>query len=202
MGVGLVGRTLGMIGVGTTGAETLRLAKPLDMNFTAHDPYVDPETVTPLGVRMVGLEDVFRESDIVAIACSLTDETYHLVDAGRLASMKPTAFLINGARGSIVDQSALVEALRAGQIAGPGLDVLERQPPDPDEPIFEVENVVLSPHALAWTDQCLADCFSVSIASVLDVMHGREPKYIVNREILENPDWRGKLASYRERFGD
>src|SRR5262249_52278086 len=146
MGVGLVGRTLGLLGVGLTGAETFRLAKPLDMAFIAHDPAADPNAIRSLDVRMVSLEQLFRESDVLAIACPLTPETYHLVNAERLALMKPTAFLINSARGAIVDQSALVDTLRAGRIAGAGLDVLEREPPDPDEPIFAFDNVVLAPH--------------------------------------------------------
>jgi phosphoglycerate dehydrogenase-like enzyme len=202
MGVGLVGKTFGLLGVGTTGAEAFRLAKPLDMNFVAYDPVVDPEVMRSLGVRVVGLDDLFRESDILAIACPLTDKTYHLVNAERLALMKPTAFLINSARGPIVDQSALVEALEARQIAGAGLDVLEREPPDEDEPILGFDNVVLSPHALCWTDQCFAACFAEAVEGVLDVMHGRPPKGLVNREILDSSDWQLKLTSYRERFGD
>jgi phosphoglycerate dehydrogenase-like enzyme len=184
MGLGLVGRTLGLLGVGVTGAETLRLAKPLDMTFIAHDPAVDPDSMRPLGVRMVGLEELFRESDILAIACPLTRETHHLVNVERLALMKPTAFIINSARGPIVDQAALVDALRTGRIAGAGLDVLEREPPDLDEPIFAFDNVVLAPHALCWTDQCFADCFSQAIEGVFDVMHGRPPRGLVNQEIL------------------
>jgi phosphoglycerate dehydrogenase-like enzyme len=202
MGVGLVGRTLGLLGVGTTGAETFRLAKPLDMKFIAHDPVVDHDAMQSLGVRMVGLEELFREPDFLALACPLTEKTYHLVNAERLALMKPTAFLINSARGGIVDQNALVGALKAGRIAGAGLDVLEREPPDPDEPIFAFDNVVLTPHALCWTDQCFADCFTQTLEGIFDVMHGRQPKGLVNRDILGNPEWLRKLASFRERFGD
>jgi phosphoglycerate dehydrogenase-like enzyme len=202
MGVGLVGRTLGILGLGTTGAEAFRLAKPLDMKFIAHDPFVNSEAARSLGVRMVGLEDLFRESDVLAIACPLTKDTYHLVNSRRLALMKPSAFLINSARGGIVDQNALVEALAAGQIAGAGLDVLEREPPDSDEPIFAFENVVLTPHALCWTDQCFADCFSQAVEGVFNVMRGRPPKGLVNSDVLNRPEWSRKLASFRERFGD
>ena len=201
MGVGLLGRTLGLVGVGNTGAELIRLAKPLDMNFIGYDPYADPAVARSLGVRMVGPEELFRESDVVVVTCPLTDETHHLVNAERLALMKPTAFLVNGARGSVVEQAALAKAIGAGQIAGAGLDVFEQEPPDPDDPILRFDNVVLGPHALCWTDQCFADCFSEAVDGVLDVMRGREPAGIVNREILKNEDWRRKLASYRQRFG-
>jgi phosphoglycerate dehydrogenase-like enzyme len=202
MGVGLVGKTLGLLGVGNTGAETARLSKPLDMNFIGYDPYVDPEVVAPLGIRVVGLEELFRQSDILVVACPLTKETYHLVNGDRLALMKPTAFLINGARGPIVDQAALVDALKSGQIAGAGLDVFEKEPPDPDDPIKSLDNVILCPHALCWTDQCFADCFTEATDAVLNVMRGREPKGIINHEILKDDTWRSKLTSYRQYFGN
>jgi phosphoglycerate dehydrogenase-like enzyme len=201
MGVGLVGKTLGLIGVGNTGAETVRLATPLDMKFIAYDPFVAPEQVAPLGVQMVGLDEVFSESDIVVVTCPLTRDTYHLVNGPRLARMKPTAFFINGARGPIVHQPALVAALQSGRIAGAGLDVFEKEPPDPDDPIKSLDNVILSPHALCWTDQCFADCFTEATDAVLRVMHGHQPGGIINREILNDGTWLTKLATYRQRFG-
>ena len=105
------GRTLGSIGIGNIGAELFRLIKPFDMKLIAHDPYADPKLAAELGVELVGLEDVFRRSDIVSVSCPLTPETRHLVNADRLALMKPTAYLINTSRGPIVDQKALTKAL-------------------------------------------------------------------------------------------
>jgi phosphoglycerate dehydrogenase-like enzyme len=201
MGVGLVGKTLGSIGVGNIGAEMFRLAKPFDMHFIAHDPYVDPSVPRSLGIRLVDLETLFQDSDILAINCPLAEDTRHLVNAERLALMKPTAYLINTARGPIIDQKALVEVLTQNRIAGAGLDVLEREPPDEDAPILKLENVILSPHALSWTDQGFAGIGAADIKAVLSVMHGREPIGIVNREVLRNEGWRRKLAVYRERFG-
>jgi phosphoglycerate dehydrogenase-like enzyme len=201
MGVGLVGKTLGSIGVGNIGAEMFRLAKPLDMDFIAHDPYVDASVPHSLGIRMVDLEALFREADILTINCPLKDETRHLVDAERLALMKPTAYLINTARGPIIDQKALVEVLRHNRIAGAGLDVLEKEPPDAEDPILKLDNVILTPHALSWTDQGFAGIGGADIRAVLDVMHGREPVGIVNREVLGHEGWRRKLALYRDRFG-
>ena len=156
MGVGLVGRTLGSVGIGNIGAELFRLVKPFDMKFIAHDPFADPKLAAELGVELVGLEDVFRRADFVSVSCPLTPETRHLVNAERLALMKPTAYLINTARGPIVDQKALTKALQERRIAGAGLDVLEKEPPDPDDPILRLDNVILAPHALCWTDQCFA----------------------------------------------
>lgn len=201
MGVGLIGKTLGLLGAGNTGAELVRLTPPLEMKYIAYDPYADKEALRSLGVELVGLDDLFRRSDILVISCPLTKETHHLVNAERLALMKSTSFLVNGARGGIVDQSALVEALRSGRISGAALDVLEREPPDPGEPILELENVILNPHGLSWTDQCFTDCFAECVDAVFDTMHGRTPTNIVNREIVERSDWLENMAAYRTRFG-
>jgi phosphoglycerate dehydrogenase-like enzyme len=201
MGVGLVGKTLGSIGVGNIGSEMFRLAKPFDMHFIAHDPYVDPSGVELLEVRLLDLETVFRDSDILTLNCPLTDETRHLVNAERLALMKPTAYLINTARGPVIDQKALTEALQQKRIAGAGLDVQEKEPPDADDPILKLDNVIFAPHALCWTDQCFAGIGAADVRASLDVMHGREPTGIVNRSILEHEGWRQKLASFESRFG-
>jgi len=201
MGVGLVGRTLGSIGVGNIGTELFRLARPFDMRFIAHDPYVDQEIGAELGVEFLSLDDVFRLADVVCVNCPLTPETRHLVNAERLALMRPTAYLINTARGPIVDQKALTEVLRERRIAGAGLDVLEQEPPDPAEDILKLDNVILTPHALCWTDQCFAGIGAADVKAVLDVQHGREPRGVVNRAVLETAPWQRRMAAYRERFG-
>ena len=201
MGIGLVGRTLGSIGIGNIGAEMFRMAKPFDMKFIAHDPYADPKVVSELGIELVSLEDVFRRADVVSVSCPLTPETRHLVNAERLALMKPSAYLINTARGPIVDQKALTKALQERRIAGAGLDVLEQEPPDADDPILKLDNVILAPHALCWTDQCFAGNGAADVKAVLDVQHGREPRGVVNRAVLELARWKERLADYRARFG-
>jgi phosphoglycerate dehydrogenase-like enzyme len=200
MGVGLVGRTLGSIGIGNIGAEMFRLAKPFDMKFIAADPYADPKIVADLGVEMLGLEDVFRRADILAVNCPLTPETHHIVNAERLKLMKPTAYLINTARGPIVDQKALTEVLTARRIAGAGLDVLETEPPAADDPILKLDNVIVTPHALCWTDQCFAGNGAADVTAVIDVQSGRVPRGVVNRKVLEDSRFRARLAGYRERF--
>jgi D-3-phosphoglycerate dehydrogenase len=200
MGVGLVGRTLGALGIGNIGAETFRLAKPFDMKFIAHDPYADRKVADELGIELVGLEDLFRRADILSVSCPLTSETRHIVNAERLALMKPTAYLINTARGPIVDQKALTKVLQEGRIAGAGLDVLEQEPPDPNDPILTLDNVMLAPHALCWTDQCFAGNGAADVRAVLDVQHGREPRGVVNRAVLSSEVWRQRLDDYRARF--
>ncbi len=202
MGYGLVGRTFGSLGIGNIGAETFRLLKPFDMNFIAHDPYADPRIAKELGIELVGLEDLFRRADVLSISVPLTPETTGIVNAERLAVMKPTAYLINTARGPIVDQKALTRVLQEGRIAGAGLDVLEREPPDPNDPILKLDNVILAPHALCWTDQCFAGIGAADVRAVLDVQHGREPRGVVNQAVLSSDRWRQRLEQYRARFGD
>jgi phosphoglycerate dehydrogenase-like enzyme len=201
MGVGLVGRTLGSIGIGNIGAELFRLLKPFDMKFIAHDPYADRRIATELGVELVGLADVFRRSDVVNVSCPLSPETRHIVNAERLALMKPSAYLINTARGPIVDQKALTKVLQERRIAGAGLDVLEQEPPDPDDPILKLDNVILAPHALCWTDQCFAGNGAADVRAVLEVQRGRVPHLVVNKAVLETESWQKKLADFRARFG-
>ena len=201
MGVGLVGRTFGSIGIGNIGAELFRLLQPFGMKLIAHDPYADRKIAAELDVQLVGLEEVFRRADIVNVSCPLSPETHHLVNAERLALMKPTAYLINTARGPIVDQKALTEVLKARRIAGAGLDVLEQEPPDPEDPILKLDNVILAPHALCWTDQCFAGNGAADVRAVLDVQYGREPRLVVNKAVLATDRWQTRIAEFRSRFG-
>ena len=125
MGVGLIGKTLGSLGVGNIGTELFRLAVPFELQFIAHDPYLNETQARELNVELVSLDELFLRSDILSINCPLTESTRHIVNTERLALMKPTAYLINTARGPVVDQTALTKALQKQQIAGAGLDVLE-----------------------------------------------------------------------------
>ncbi len=200
MGVGLIGRTLGQLGIGNIGAEVFRVVKPLDMRFIAHDPFADPAVAKSLGVELVDLETLFKESDFLSISCPLNDQTRHIVNAERLALMKPTAYLINTARGPVIDQKALYETLKAGRIAGAGLDVFETEPTRIGEPITTLDNVIVTPHALCWTDECFAGIGAADIQAVIDVMHGRVPRGIVNAEITEREGWKAKLRAYGEQF--
>jgi D-3-phosphoglycerate dehydrogenase len=165
------------------------------MQLIAHDPYADTKLAAELGVKLVSLEEVFRLSDIVSVSCPLTPETHHLVSAERLALMKPSAYFINTSRGPIVDQKALTKVLQERRIAGAGLDVLEKEPPDADDPILKLDNVILAPHALCWTDQCFAGNGAADVRAV------REPRVVVNKAVLEQPAWKNNLSEFRARFG-
>jgi phosphoglycerate dehydrogenase-like enzyme len=148
----------------------------------------------------VGLDDVFARSDILTVNCPLTDDTHHLVNAKRLALMKKTAYFINTARGPIVDQKALTAVLAERRIAGAGLDVFETEPPDPNDPLLKLDNIIVAPHALCWTDQCFAGNGAADVAAVLEIQHGRIPRGVVNRQVLENPRFKAKLEAYGRQF--
>ena len=196
MGVGLTGRTLGLIGLGNIGREILRVVAPLEMRSVAFDPFVSPDVAQASGVEMLGLETLLEQSDFVCICCALTPDTHHLLNRQRLARMKPSAFLINVARGPIVDQSALTEVLIGRRIAGAALDVFEKEPIDADDPLLKLDNVVLSPHALCWTDELSRGNGRAACRSILDVAAGRVPQDIVNRDVLAQEPLQQKLARF------
>ena len=201
MGTGVTGKTLGTIGLGNIARDLFHLAGPWDLRRIACDPYVTAEQAAAAGVELVDLETLLRESDYVVVLCKLTDETHHLINRERLAMMKPTAYLISIARGPIVDESALYNALTSGQIRGAGMDVFAQEPPDPANPIFQLDNVIVAPHALCWTDECARGNGAGVLQGILDVRQGRVPQNIVNREVVDSPRFREKLAAYRERWG-
>lgn len=199
-GMGLVGRTLGGVGVGNIGAEVFRLARPFDMKLIAHDPYVDPHLAEELNITLVSLDEVFRQSDVLTLNCPLNDETRHLVSADRLALMKPSSYLINTARGPVVDESALIEALQAGRIAGAGLDVFEQEPTAANNPLLAMENVILSPHALCFTDQCLAGIGAADVNACLAVLNGGLPDFMVNPAVTEQAGFIQRQSLLRKVF--
>jgi phosphoglycerate dehydrogenase-like enzyme len=142
MGMGVTGRTLGVIGVGNIGREIFHLAKPFDLRQVGFDPFLK---VAPDGVELVPLETLLAESDYVVVCCALSPETHHLLNAERLTKMKPTAYLINVARGPIVHQAALSAALQQKKIAGAGLDVFDPEPISPTDPLLKLDNVIPRP---------------------------------------------------------
>lgn len=179
IGTGLTGRVLGSIGVGNIGAEMFRLARPFDMRFIAHDPFADKGLMASLGVELVSLETLFARSDFLTINCPLNSMTKGLVDARLLALMKKTAYLINTARGPIVDESALYSALVNHQIAGAGLDVFEVEPTPADNPLLQLDNVIVTPHGICFTDECMQALAASAFRAIIDVMNGRRPPYVV-----------------------
>jgi phosphoglycerate dehydrogenase-like enzyme len=195
MGTSPRGRTLGLLGWGNIGREFSAVCGPLGMRQLATDPYADPATAAAAGVELCDLERLFAEADVLVVTCALTPQTRHLVDAERLAALKSTAYLVNIARGPVVDQDALTAALTERRIAGAALDVFESEPPAADDPLLGLDNVLLAPHAVAWTDELAFGNGSSAIRAVLDVAAGRVPAYVVNPEALNHP----KLSTLRSR---
>ena len=178
---GLTGRVFGAVGLGNIGREVLRMLRPFDMVHLAFDPFVKPTDVADLGVELVDLETLLRRSDFVSLHCPLTPDTVKLIGARELAWMKPTAYLINASRGPVVDQAALYQALKERKIRGAGLDVYEKEPVPDDEPLLQLDNVLLTPHTLCWTDECFRKMGESAANSVLTVLKGDVPPYVVNR---------------------
>jgi len=201
MGYGLTGRTLGSIGLGTIGREILSLTRPLKMRHIAFDPYVPPTVGTELGLDLVDLDTLIGRSDYITINCALTSETFHLIDARRIGLMKSTAFLINTARGPIVDQRALTTALQEKRIAGAALDVFEAEPIDPNDPLLQLENVIVTPHALCWTDDWALATGERVCDAILAVASGEVPQYVVNRAAIDSAAVQQKLARFAGRRG-
>ncbi|MBU6201824.1 MAG: D-glycerate dehydrogenase [Acidobacteria bacterium] len=175
LGTGLQGRRLGIVGMGQIGAATARRARSFGMEiaYTKRTP-LDGPTAAELGAVHVGLDELLATSDVVSLHCPYSPETHHLIDAARLSSMRRSAYLVNTARGPVVDEAALVDALRAGTIAGAGLDVFEREP-EVHEGLLGLDNAVLIPHlgsATVETRTAMADLAATNCLAVLD---GREP---------------------------
>ena len=194
MGTGLTGRKLGIVGGGGIGKELVPLARAFDLRVSVADPYVPAADLERLGATLVPLDAMMAESDFVVVACLLNDETRALINAGRLARMKPTAYLINVARGPIVHEPALIEALRARRIAGAALDVFTSEPVENDNPLLTMDNVIVTPHALCWTDECFNNIAREGFGGLVSLARGVAPPNVVNREVLSHPRVKAWLA--------
>lgn len=197
-GYSLVGKTLGSIGVGNIGHEMFRLARPFGMKHIAYDPYLTPEAAADVEVKLVDMETVLTESDFLNISCPLNDETRHLIGEKELRRMKKTAFLINTARGPIVDEAVLIRALREGWIQGAGIDVFEQEPTPPDNPLLKLDNVIVTAHAMAFTDEFFTVMWEQIQRQVSQIIHGEVPEGLVNREVWDKPEFQSKLKKFRE----
>lgn len=179
------GKTIGFIGLGRIGSSAAERCVGLDMRAIAYDPYIPAEVAAGCGVELRdSIEEVLSESDFVSLHTPLTPTTRHMIGKDRLAMMKPTAYLINCSRGDVVDEAALIEALRGGVIAGAGLDVFEQEPPASDNPLLTMENVVLTPHSSSLTLNGKIKMATTAVEQLLKVLRGEQPDFLVNRDIL------------------
>jgi len=193
LGSGLMGRTLGVIGVGNIGKEIFRLAQPFGMRLLGCDPNVPQSAVTSLNVTMVDKDKLLRDADFISVNTLLDEKTKGLIGAREFALMKPGAYFINTARGPVVVESALIDALRNNRIAGAAIDVFESEPVAPDNPLLKLDNVILAPHAICHTDECMSLLGKGAFKAAVDLAHGRKPHLIVNTEVLKHPAWVGKF---------
>jgi len=182
MGVDLEGKVLGLIGVGKIGSAVVARAKAFGMKVVAFDPYIPKEIAEKLGVELVDLETLLKNADFISIHAPLTSETRGMIGENELRMMKRTAYIINTARGPIIQEKALYNALKNGWIAGAGLDVYEKEPPDPDNPLFKLENVILTPHIAYYTKEAIWRLEMSAVEEAIRILQGKMPKNLVNKE--------------------
>jgi phosphoglycerate dehydrogenase-like enzyme len=194
MGTELRGKVAGIVGLGGIGKHTVRLLSSFGMRQpVAFDPLLDEAAVSSAGARKADLDTLVRESDYVIVACPLNEQTRNLIGAAQLARMKPSAYLINTARGGIVNESALLEALRSGRIAGAGLDVFEHEPTDDSLPFIGLDNVILAPHSIAVTHELARDVGRMACEQILALASGNKPPGLLNPQVWDRPGFQRKL---------
>lgn len=181
--------TLGLIAFGEIGREVAVRAKPFGFSLVAHDPFVAPEVATRYGVTWVGLDELLERSDIVSVHAPLTKRTFHLLGAREFALMKRTAYVVNTARGAVIDQAALISALQSRTIAGAGLDVFEREPLEADSPLAGMENVILTPHTAGMSDSSQVAVRQRTARNIAAALVGRWPETrdLINPQVKTHP---------------
>ncbi len=193
----LRGKTLGFIGFGRIARATVPKAKGFGMNILAYDPYVPQGVGDELGAQIVDITQLLQDSDFVSLNAALTSETKHLIGLEELRKMKPSAYLINTARGPLVDERALYEALTKGYIAGAGLDATDPDPPALDSPLLKLDNVILTGHSGFASSSALNKLGSVPLEEAARVMRGEWPRGLVNPEVKQKKNVRGPISQRR-----
>jgi len=191
-------RVIGTVGLGATARRLVEYVRPFDpLQFLAYDPYVPAEVAATMGVRLVDLEVLMRESDYIVVMCPLTDETRGLIGAAPLGMMKPSAFFLNVARGAIVDQTALTEAIDEGRIAGAALDVSDPEPAELGDPILSRPKIITTGHSMAWTSEGIRAACAGPCRAVANIYAGRPPDHVVNPDVLTRTGFQAKLERRR-----
>lgn len=182
----LAGKTVLIVGFGRIGTRSARRCQAFDMTVLVHDPYVDPETIRAAGHEPApDLDAALPRADFVSIHCPKNPETVGLFDAVRLARMKKGAYIVNTARGGIIDEPALYEALRSGHLAGAGLDVFDEEPASAGHPLLSLDTVIASPHLAGVTVEAMAAMSRITAENILSVLDGRpDARNVINREVL------------------
>jgi D-3-phosphoglycerate dehydrogenase len=192
MGMELLGKVIGIIGVGHIGREVVRRAQAFGMQVLAYHPRPSARKLTDLDLKLVDLETLLKQSDVVSIHAPLTQETRGLIGERELALMKRSSYLINMGRGGMVDEAALERALRSGSIAGAALDVLEEEPVQRDHPLLTLENALVLPHIGSLTHESQRRTAMTAVEDILRFDRGEKPKHLVNPEVFESQKEKGK----------
>ena len=174
-------QTLGILGLGRIGQATASKGRGLGLKVIAFDPFADQEVADKLGVRLVDLDTVARESDYISLHSPLLDSTRHIINTDFLAKMKPSAYIVNAARGPLIDEDALLAAVRSGQIAGAGLDVLAVEPIDPNSPLLKEDRILITPHAAWYSEQAKLDMRTRATEEVVRILSGQPPRAPANQ---------------------
>ena len=183
-GTELLGKTLGLVGSGRIGAEVVKRAKAFGMRAIAYDPYLPPNVAVERGIELTTLEAVLLDADFLSVHAALTDETRHMIGAKQLALLKKSAYVVNCARGEIIDEAALAAVIKNGEIAGAALDVFEKEPPT-GSPILAVENASLTPHLGASTKEAQVRVGETVAEDVVRVLAGQRPEFCVNPDVFK-----------------
>ena len=178
------GQTFGVVGCGNIGRAVAKKASCFGVEMLGYDPYLEEKVATSAGIRLVSLSDLLKRSDYVSLHTPLTEETRHMIGEQQLRLMKPTAYLINTSRGPVVDEEMLIKALREKWIAGAGIDVLEKEPPAPSNPLLAMENVIVTPHVAYYSDDSVVRMRRSVGREAARVLSGKWPKNLVNKGVI------------------
>ena len=198
MGSELRDRTLGVVGFGGIGRSLVKLLSGFSMQTPlVFDPFLSAAAIEAAGARSVTLDELLSQADFVSLHCPLNEHTRNLISARELALMKPTAYLLNTARGGIVDEESLYQALSTRQIAGAALDCFVGEPLTTPPKFAELDNILLAPHSIAWTDELFRDIGRAACQGLLDLSAGRRPRGVVNPEVFDRPSFQDKWHRLR-----
>ena len=184
-GTELTGKTIGIVGFGAIGQQVAKRLSAFETSILVYDPYVDPEEIKGAGAKPLELDELVEQSDFVTLHCPALPETIGLINAQRIALMKPTAYLVNTASADTVDREAIVKALREGHIAGAAFDVYETWPVQPDDPLLKLENVILTPHIGGATDETVVRHSQMMADDIERFSKGQRPKNVLNPQVWD-----------------
>ena len=189
----LAGKTIAVLGLGAIGSDVAKLCKAIGMRVLAYDPFLPAEKIEAMGCEVAtDYRAVLPECDFVTVHMPLLDSTRGMIGEKEIAMMKPSAMVVNCARGGIIDEKALTAALNEGRLAGAGIDCFEKDPPDPDDPLLNAKNVIASPHSAAQTKEAVIRMHEMCIEGCKTVLRGEKWPYVADKKVYDHPIWQGK----------